>query len=104
MNSKSLYNLLGIKSKNSVFKSVIVTDNYTYENYQIIEVEPYDNTFLNATNTVNKYDNVIDRIMKKVYEYFNGQDVWLKVYTDNHGQIEILVNEFYMKQFKLKGE
>ena len=101
MNSKNLYNLLGIKSKNSVFKSVIVTDNYTYENYQIIEVEPYDNTFLNATNTVNKYDNVIDRIMKKVYEYFNSQDVWLKVYTDNHGQIEILVNEFYMKQFDL---
>ena len=101
MNNKSLYSLLGMKSKNSVFKSVFVTDSYTCENYRIIEVEPYDNTFLNAINTVNKYDNTIDRIVKKVYEYFNGQDVWLKVYTDNHGQIEILVNEFYMKQFYL---
>ena len=101
MNCESLYNLLEMKRKNSIFKSVIVTDNYTHENYQIIEVEPYDDTFLNATNTLAKYDNAIDRIVKKVYEYFSGQDVWLKVYTDNHGHMEILVSEYYMKQFDL---
>ncbi len=101
MKNKSLYELLGMKSKNSIFKSVFITDRHTHEGYQIVEVEPYDNTFLNAIQSVSKYDKTTDKIMKKVYEYFNGQDVWLSMYTDEFGNDEILVNEYYMKQFGL---
>lgn len=99
--NKSLYNLLGMKRKNSIMKSVFITDKKNYEGLPIVEVEAYDQTFLNATNTIKKYDNTVGRIMKEIYKYFNGGEVWLIVYTDNFGQSEILVNEFYMKQFGL---
>lgn len=101
MTNSSLYNLLNMKSKNSIFKSVFVTNERTYDGLQIVVAEPYDNTFLNAVKSVSQYDKTVDKIMKKVYEYFNGQDVWLKVYTDEHGQNEILVCDYYMKQYGL---
>ena len=101
MENKTLYELMGMKSKNSVFRSVFVTNSRTHDGLQIIEVEPYDQTFLNQTSSVSKYDKTVDRIMKAIYHYFNGKETWLKIYTDNHGGHEILVNEYYMKQYGL---
>lgn len=97
---KSLYVLLGMRAKNSIFKSVFVTDKYTSEGYRIVEVEPYDNTFLNATATMEKFDKTTDQIFKKVYQYFNGDPVWLSLYTDVSCS-EYLVNAFYMKEWGL---
>ena len=80
--AKSLYDLLGMSAKNSIFKSVFVTDKYTSEGYRIIEVEPYDDTFLNAISTISKFDKTTDKIFKKVHHYFNGEPAWLSLYTD----------------------
>ena len=97
--NKSFYDLLNMKGKNSIWKSVFVTGRKTYEGFPIVEVVAYDQTFLNAVKTVKKYDETLDRIIKKVYDYFNGEEVWLSVYTDEHGGIEILLNEYYMNEF-----
>ena len=37
MKNKSLYELLGMKAKNSIFKSVFVTEERTFEGYKIVE-------------------------------------------------------------------
>ena len=93
--NKSLYEILGMKAKNSVFKSVFPQNRKTLEGYEIIEVEPYDDTFLNAVATKRKYDETENRIIKKVYENFG--ECWLIFYTD-YGQIEYLVNEYNVKK------
>jgi hypothetical protein len=98
--NKSLYELLGMKAKYSIFKSVFVTDDYTSEGFRIIAVEPYDDTFLNAISTISKLDKTTDKIFKKVHQYFKGEPVWLCLYTDiSHG--EYLINDFYMEQWGL---
>ena len=97
----SLYNALNMKAKNSIYKSVFMHNEKTFEGYIIVEIEPYDETFLNAIATSRKYDLTLEKIMKKVYKYFNEKDVWLKVYS-HYGHHEYLLNEYYMKQvFKL---
>ncbi|MEJ7218454.1 hypothetical protein [Staphylococcus gallinarum] len=93
----TLYELLGMKAKNSIFRSVIITDKKTFEGYPLVEVEPYDQTFLNAVLYPKRYEKTLDRIMKKVFNYFNNTDVWLSVYTE-HGHIEFLLNEHYMRE------
>lgn len=96
---KTLYDVLGMKSKKSIFKSVFITDKVTSEGYKIIEVEPYDQTFLNAISTVSKYDRTTDRIFKKIYETF-GADMWVIICTE-YGQDEHLLSEYYMKEYGL---
>lgn len=95
--NKTLYELLGMKAKNSIFKSVVVTDRFTNEGYRIVEAEPYDQTFLNAVKHPSLYDKTTSKIMLKLYEFFNKEACWLIVYTDEHGQDENLVSEFFLK-------
>ena len=101
MKNKSLYELLGMKAKNSIFKSVFVTEKRTFEGYKIVEVEAYDDTFLNAISTMAKYDKCTDRIFVKVYKYFKknfpGEDAWIILYTE-YGQSEHLLSDFFMKE------
>lgn len=97
---KSIYDLKGMKGKNSIFKSVFVTNRNTYEGFPIVEVEAYDRTFLNATNTESKYDKTVLRIAEKVLDYFNGKDVWMAIYTDKFGTHEILLNEKWIERYK----
>lgn len=99
--NNSLYEKLNLKAKNSILKSVFITDRKTFEGYPIVEVEPYDNTFLNAIKTPSQYDNTLDRIIKKVWDYMNGEETWLAVYTE-YGHIEILLSDYYMKEFFYK--
>lgn len=97
MQNKSLYDVLGMKGKNSIFKSVFITDRKTAEGYPIVEVEPFDDTFLNAIKYPSGYDKTIDRIKLKVFNHFSGENVWLSVYTD-HGHHEHLLSQFHMKE------
>lgn len=91
----TLYNLKSMKQENSVLRSVFFTDRKTSEGYQIVEVEPYDQTFLNAVKR--DYDKMETYIMKEVYKFMD-RDVWLIFYTD-HGKREFLINDYYMKEF-----
>lgn len=93
----SLYELLDMKAKNSIFKSVIITNEKTFEGYPLVEVEPYDQTFLNAIAYPKKYDETLSRIMKKVFNYFDNNDVWLSVYTE-YGHSDFLLSMYYMKE------
>lgn len=93
---KTLYELKNMKAKNSVLKSVFIT-NETFEGYPVVEVEPNDDTFLNAINTTRKYDNTVDRILKEVYKYFNNETVWVNFYTE-YGHNEILLSEYYVEK------
>lgn len=93
----TLYEKLNMKRKYSIFKSVFITGSITLEGYPLVEVEPYDDTFLNAINTSNKYDKVLDRIFKAVFDYYNQKDVWVAVYTDR-GHEEFLLSEYSMKK------
>ena len=87
--NEPLYDILNMKAKNSIYRSVFITNRKTLEGYKIVEVEPYDDTFLRAINTVKKYDSTVDRVIKKVYDTVGT--CWIIFYTD-YGQIEILVN------------
>ena len=98
--NKSLYELLGMKAKYSIFKSVFVTDYFTSEGFRIIEVEPYDDTFLNAISTISKFDKTTEKIFKKVHQYFKGESVWVSIYTEISHE-EHLINDFYMEQWGL---
>lgn len=86
-----LYDILGLKRKHSIFRSVVVTNEKTYEGFRVVYVEPYDKTFLNATSTVKKYDDTIDRITDKLKEVYT-EPLWVIVDEDNFGHIELLVN------------
>lgn len=97
---KTMYELKGMKAKNSIFRSVVVTDKRDYAGNRIIEVEPYDDTFLNAIKTPSKYDDTIDRILKSVYKMFQGETSNVTLYTD-YGHREIYVNDFWMTQYGL---
>lgn len=90
---KTLYEILNMNHKNSILKSVTFTNTATEEGYPIVEVEPYDDTFLNAINTIKKYDDTIDRIIEKVRDYYNGKPFWLSISTDNYGHSEMLVTK-----------
>lgn len=89
--AETLYDVLGMKRKNSIFKSVFVTNEKTSEGFRIVEVEPYDDTFLNATTTVKKYDDTIDRIVAKLKEMYT-EPLWVVIDEDNFGHIEVLIN------------
>lgn len=97
----SLYEKLNMNAKNSILKSVFITDKKTFEGYPIVEVEPFDETFLNAIKTPSQYDNTLDRIIKKVWNYMDRKETWLAVYTE-YGHIEILLSDYYMNEFILK--
>lgn len=90
---KTLYEILNMNRKNSILKSVTITNTSTGEGYPIVEVEPYDNTFLNAISTIKNYDGTVDRIIEKVRDYYNDKPFWLSVSTDNYGHIEMLVTK-----------
>ena len=89
--AETLYDVLGMKHKNSIFKSVFVTNEKTYEGFRVVYVEPYDKTFLNATATVKKYDDTIDRITTKLKEMYT-EPLWIAIDEDNFGRIEVLIN------------
>ena len=62
-NHISLYDLIGMKRKNSVLKSVMINKdkNSTYSGCYI-EVEAYDGTFTNATRHPSGQDKVYETI------------------------------------------
>lgn len=93
----TLYEALGLKREKSIFKSVFITDKKTSEGFPIVEVEPFDDTFLNAVKYPSLYDKTLDKILKAVYDYC-GSDTWLIIDTDEHGHLEILVSEYHMKE------
>ena len=67
--TKSLYELIGLKRKNSVLKSVFVSHDNTYcgeSGWTTFAVECYDSTFEQASyhNADNTY-NYIDKSIKK---------------------------------------
>lgn len=66
----SLYDLIGMKKKNSVLKSVVINKdkNNTYSKCYI-EVEAYDDTFINATRYPSGQDRTYDVITKAVIKY-----------------------------------
>lgn len=94
---KTLYEALGLKREKSIFKSVAITDKKTSEGFSIVEVEPFDDTFLNAIKYPSLYDKTLDKILKAVYNYC-GADMWLIIDTDEYGHSEILVSEYNMKE------
>lgn len=94
--NKSLYDALEMKGENSIFKSVVITKEIA-EGYPVVEVEPYDDTFLNAIRYPSGYEKTVDKISKRVFEYFKGETVWVRFYT-SYGHRERLLSEFSMKE------
>ena len=70
----TLNELLNIKRKNTVLKSVYVT-NKRFDGMLIVEVEPYDTTGFNAINTTpSRYEKAVKTISKAVRKYFDGKE------------------------------
>ena len=104
-NHISLYDLIGMKRKNSVLKSVMINKdkNNTYSKCYI-EVEAYDDTFINATRypsgQYKVYDVITKAIIKyqdKIKEYINDYSPTIDVmhYStfDRHLQDTVRFNE-----------
>lgn len=60
----NLYELLGYHRKNSILRSVTVTDEFdSGTHFRLVEVEPYDDTGVNGLDTTpSRYDNSIKTI------------------------------------------
>lgn len=84
--NETLYSVLGLKSKNSIYKSVFITGKFSDRGLPIVEVEPWDNTFLNAVSTATKYSNTVDKIITKVVETIGS--ACIVFYTDEWGTKE----------------
>ncbi|WP_274355444.1 hypothetical protein [Ligilactobacillus salivarius] len=85
-----LSELLNVKRKNSVLRSVFVT-NQRIDGILVVEVEPYDKTGDNALNTTpSRYVDALKTISKAVKKYFDGKEkeVWINVYCDAYGANE----------------
>ena len=85
-----LSELLNVKRKNSVLRSVFVT-NQRIDGILVVEVEPYDKTGDNALNTtLSRYVDALKTISKAVKKYFDGKEkeVWINVYCDAYGANE----------------
>lgn len=101
--SVQLSELLNIKRKNSVLRSVFVT-NERIDGILVVGVEPYDETGYNALNTTpSRYDNALETITKAVKKYFDGKEkeVWINVYCDAYGANE---NIFKVSEGKFISE
>ena len=79
---KTLYDLLGVKRKNSTLKSVFVT-NKIFEDCLVLEVEAYDDTGFNALETsVTKFDKFteyLDKVILDNFEKINNQSDMVRV-------------------------
>ena len=66
----SLYDLIGMKKKNSVLKSVFIykNKNKAYSKCSI-DIEAYDDTFTNATRYPSGQDRTYDVITKAIIKY-----------------------------------
>ena len=85
-----LSELLNVKRKNSVLRSVFVT-NQRIDGILVVEVEPYDKTGDTALNTTpSRYVDALKTISKAVKKYFDGKEkeVWINVYCDAYGANE----------------
>ena len=104
-NHISLYDLIGMKRKNSVLKSVMINKdkNSTYSGCYI-EVEAYDGTFTKATRHPSGQDKVYETITNaiikyqdKIKEYINDYSPTIEVmhYStfDRHLQDTVIFNE-----------
>lgn len=94
----TLYEVKNMKGKNSIWKSVVLSD-IRYDNRPVVQVEPYDDTFLNAIATVKKYDKTVDRIIDKIWEYYKGEEVIIQFFTE-WGHMEIELSDFYMNEIR----
>lgn len=91
----NLYKMIGSKRKNSVLKSVTVTDNYC-EGARIIEVEPYDQTGNNALDTtIDRYDAAIGTIEKALHKALPNELVRVCIYSNVFDSFEYLFNTKY---------
>lgn len=88
----SLYDLLNMTHKNSVLKSVFVHPTLDEDNNLIVEVETYDNTFLNVVNgSANRKDQVFEYINNTLIDNFNT----IKDYTN------LQINGFRVTHYSL---
>ena len=92
---KTLYELLEMKAKKSICKSVLVT-NKQLEGARIIEVEPFDQTGVNIIDgSLSVRDKGIDRIEKKLLKYFKEtSDEYLRIciYSNVYEPFEYILN------------
>ena len=99
----TLNELLNVKRKNTILKSVYVT-NKRFDGMLVVEVEPYDTTGFNAFNTTpSRYEKAVETITKAVRKYFDGKEreVWINIYSDVYGANE---NIYKIKQGKFISE
>ena len=90
----TLNELLNVKRKNTVLKSVYVT-NKRFDGMLVVEIEPYDTTGFNAINTTpSRYEKAVETITKAVRKYFDGKEkeVWINIYSDVFGSNENIYN------------
>lgn len=88
MEKISLYDLVGMKRKNSVLKSVFINSNKR-EAYSLcsIDVEAYDDTFLNATKYPSLQDKTYDTITNAIIKYQDKIKEYINDYSD---EIEVM--------------
>lgn len=103
MMNQQLSNLLRTKRKNTILKSVFVTNEFI-DKMRLIEIEAYDKTGYNALNTsISRYDKAMLTIEKALTKYFSDKEekILVRVCSDEYGIIE---NIFYVNKGKTLNE
>lgn len=78
----SLYEILQIKRKESLLKSAFIYGNYSFEGYPIIEIEAYDDTFLNSTQFPSGKDRTHEYFKKTIKQNANTIKSYFNLKTD----------------------
>ena len=78
----TLYEILKIKRKESVLKSACIHGTYSFEGYPIIEIEAYDDTFLNSTQFPSGKDRTHEYFKKTIKQNANTIKSYFNLETD----------------------
>lgn len=107
----NLYKLLKYHRRNSILKSVNITDKYEGAHFRIVEVEPYDKTGVNCLDTTpTRYDKAINTIEKALHKLeiemiksnkdFHHKNIYrLCIYSNKYEPFEFIFDPVNMKEW-----
>lgn len=107
----NLYKLLNYHRKNSILRSVNLTNKYEGAHFRIVEIEPYDQTGVNCLDsTPTRYDKAINTIEKALHRLelrmiknnkgSHQKNIYrLCIYSNEYEPFEFIFDPVNMKEF-----
>lgn len=109
-NNLNLYKVLECKRKNSILKSVTITNEFERgTHFRLVDVEPYDITGTNSLDTTpKKYANSINVIERALHRLetkmassrFHRKNIYrIRIFSNKFSQFEFIFDPMSMKEW-----